>query len=106
MPDINKDFDAVIIGAGFAGIGMAIKLKKSGYNSFLILERGSEIGGTWRDNNYPGCACDIPSFLYSYSFELNPSWSNLCAPHTEILNYLQHCVNKYDLEKHIKFYNI
>ena len=102
MSDINKDFDAVIIGAGFAGIGMAIKLKKSGYNSFLILERGSEIGGTWRDNNYPGCACDIPSFLYSYSFELNPSWSNLCAPHTEILNYLHHCVNKYDLEKHIK----
>ena len=102
MSYINKDFDAVIVGAGLAGIGMAIKLKKSGYNSFLILERGNEIGGTWRDNNYPGCACDIPSFLYSYSFELNPNWSNLCAPHSEILNYLHHCVSKYDLKKHIK----
>ena len=71
MLKINNSFDTIIIGAGFAGIGMAIRLKQNGYNSFLILERNDKIGGTWRDNNYPGCACDIPSFLYSYSFELN-----------------------------------
>lgn len=102
MIGTEKSLDAIIIGAGFAGIGMAIKLKQSGYNSFLILERSNSIGGTWRDNNYPGCACDIPSFLYSFSFELNPNWSNLCAPHDEILEYLNHCVNKYDLKKHLK----
>lgn len=102
MKGTEKSLDAIIIGAGFAGIGMAIKLKQSGYNSFLILERSNSIGGTWRDNNYPGCACDIPSFLYSFSFELNPNWSNLCAPHDEILEYLNHCVNKYDLKKHLK----
>jgi cation diffusion facilitator CzcD-associated flavoprotein CzcO len=98
----NIDLDTVIIGAGFAGIGMAIKLKENGHNSFLLLERSNEIGGTWRDNNYPGCACDIPSFLYSFSFELNPDWSNLCAPHIEILNYLKHCVKKYKLEDHLR----
>ena len=65
MKTKNIDLDTVIIGAGFAGIGMAIKLKENGHNSFLLLERSNEIGGTWRDNNYPGCACDIPSFLYS-----------------------------------------
>lgn len=102
MNNNKKHLDAIIIGAGFAGIGMAIKLKKNGHESFLILERANEIGGTWRNNNYPGCACDIPSFLYSYSFELNPNWSNLCAPHKEILKYLKHCVNKYKLEDHLK----
>tara|TARA_B110000503_G_scaffold45225_1_gene73894 strand:+ start:74618 stop:76102 length:1485 start_codon:yes stop_codon:yes gene_type:complete len=102
MKTKNTHLDTVIIGAGFAGIGMAIKLKENGHNSFLLLERSNEVGGTWRDNNYPGCACDIPSFLYSFSFELNPDWSNLCAPHVEILNYLKHCVKKYKLEDHLK----
>jgi cation diffusion facilitator CzcD-associated flavoprotein CzcO len=66
------DFPIVIIGAGFAGIGTAIQLKKAGIHSFRIFERAAEIGGTWRDNTYPGAACDVPSHVYSFSFEPNP----------------------------------
>ena len=65
----------VIVGAGFGGIGMGIALKQVGFHDFVILDQGDDLGGTWRDNQYPGCACDVPSPLYSYSFELNPSWS-------------------------------
>ena len=64
--------DVVIIGSGFAGIGMAIKLKQSGRDDFVILEKDADLGGTWRDNTYPGCECDVPSYLYSFSFEQNP----------------------------------
>jgi cation diffusion facilitator CzcD-associated flavoprotein CzcO len=67
----------VIVGAGFGGIGMGIALKKAGYRDFVILDKARDLGGTWRDNQYPGCACDVPSPLYSYSFELNPDWSRL-----------------------------
>lgn len=98
---MHKTIDTLIIGAGFAGIGAAIQLKKQGIKSFLVLERKSEVGGTWRDNTYPGCACDIPSFLYSYSFELNPEWSESFSPHNEILDYLKFCVKKYGIEEHI-----
>src|SRR6266581_9667407 len=69
----------VIVGAGFGGIGMGIALKKAGYHDFVILDKARDLGGTWRDNQYPGCACDVPSPLYSYSFELNPDWSHLFA---------------------------
>ena len=65
--------DAVIVGAGFAGLGMAIKLDAAETPNFVILERGDRVGGTWRDNHYPGCACDVPAHLYSFSFEPNPS---------------------------------
>lgn len=100
---MKKTFDTIIIGAGFAGIGAAIQLKKQGMDNFLVLERKNEVGGTWRDNTYPGCACDIPSFLYSYSFELNPDWSKFFSPHNEILSYLKSCVVKYQIEKHISY---
>ena len=70
----------VIVGAGFGGIGMGIALKKAGFHDFVILEKNDDLGGTWRDNQYPGCACDVPSPLYSYSFELNPTWSRMFAP--------------------------
>ena len=69
---MKSDLDALIIGAGFAGLGMAIRLLQAGVTRLAILEQASEIGGTWRDNTYPGCACDIPSHLYSWSFEPNP----------------------------------
>ena len=95
---MQKTLDTIIIGAGFAGIGAAIQLKKQGVKNFLVLERKSEVGGTWRDNTYPGCGCDIPSFLYSYSFELNPEWSASFSPHNEILDYLKFCVKKYGIE--------
>jgi len=100
---MRKKLDTIIIGAGFAGIGAAIQLKKQGLKNFLVLERKSEVGGTWRDNTYPGCACDIPSFLYSYSFELNPEWSSSFSPHYEILKYLKFCVKKYGIEEHILY---
>ncbi len=98
-----KVLDSVIIGAGLAGIGAAIRLKESGIDNFIILERKNEVGGTWRDNTYPGCTCDIPSFLYSYSFEPNPDWSASFSPHNEILAYLKHCIEKYKIAPHLVF---
>ena len=97
----TKTYDVIIIGAGFAGIGAAIKLKLNGFSDFILLEKSSEIGGVWRDNTYPGCACDVPSYVYSYSFEPKNDWSNICAPQKQIFNYLKHCVKKYGIEKHI-----
>ena len=93
----------VIIGAGFGGIGMGIALKKAGFHDFVILDKGDDLGGTWRDNQYPGCACDVPSPLYSYSFELNPSWSRLFAPQQEIWDYLRMCARKHDVDEHIRY---
>lgn len=93
----------IIIGSGFAGIGMAIALKKAGLGAFLILEKQSDVGGVWRDNTYPGAACDVPSHLYSFSFEPNPNWSRVFAPQAEIHQYLQHCAKKYGLLPSIRF---
>lgn len=94
----------VIIGSGFSGIGMAIQLKKAGIHDFVILERGDEVGGAWRDNTYPGCACDVQSHVYSFSFEPNPAWARMFAPQPEILAYLKHCVDKYGVRPHIRFH--
>src|SRR5690348_11793031 len=71
-----RHFRIVILGTGFAGLGMAIRLKQRGFSDFLVIERADDLGGTWRDNTYPGCACDIPSHLYSFSFAPNPNWSH------------------------------
>ena len=78
-----------VIGAGFAGLCMAIKLQEAGEPDFLVAERGSDVGGTWRDNTYPGAACDVPSQLYSYSFAPNPVWSRSFSPQPEIQSYIQ-----------------
>jgi cation diffusion facilitator CzcD-associated flavoprotein CzcO len=93
----------VIVGTGFAGLGMAIALRKAGVTSFVILEKADRVGGTWRENTYPGCACDIRSHLYSFSFEPKADWTREFAPQPEILAYLEHCVDKYDLARHIRF---
>ncbi|AQZ66468.1 Cyclohexanone monooxygenase [[Actinomadura] parvosata subsp. kistnae] len=93
----------VIIGSGFAGICMAIKLKQAGHHDFVILEKAAELGGTWRDNTYPGCACDVPSHMYSYSFELNPGWSRMFSPQEEIHEYLRRCAAKYGVTPHIRY---
>jgi cation diffusion facilitator CzcD-associated flavoprotein CzcO len=93
----------VIIGSGFSGIGMAIALKKAGVSDFAVLEKHAGLGGTWRDNQYPGCACDVPSPLYSFSFELNPSWTELFAPQPEIWEYLRQCSAKYDVNRHMRY---
>ena len=91
-----------IIGAGFSGVAMAIQLKKAGIHDFLVFEAADEVGGTWRDNVYPGCACDVPSHLYSYSFEPNARWSRVYGEQGEIWAYLRHCVEKYGLRPHLR----
>ena len=78
-----------IIGAGFSGIGMAARLLADGIDDFYVLERADEVGGTWRDNTYPGCQCDIPSALYSFSFAPNPEWSRVYPLQSEIRDYLR-----------------
>lgn len=82
---------------------MAIKLKEAGFDSFVILEKADEVGGTWRENTYPGCACDVQSHLYSYSFEGNPNWSRKFAPSDEIQSYILDCTDKHGLRSHIRF---
>lgn len=98
--------DVVIVGAGFSGLGMGIELKrlyKKLKLDFLILEKFDEVGGTWYANDYPGCACDIPSVDYSYSFEQSPTWSRVWSPQPEILKYLKDVADKYDLRRHVRF---
>lgn len=92
-----------IIGSGFAGLCMGIKLRQAGIDDFVIFEKADDLGGTWRDNTYPGCACDVPSYLYSFSFEQNPHWSSMFAPWDEILAYLRHCADKYGIADHIRY---
>ena len=91
-----------IVGSGFAGIGMAIRLAKMGITSMTIYEAAGDIGGTWRDNTYPGAACDVPSHLYSFSFEPNPAWSRAFSQQAEILAYLKHCARKYGIERFVR----
>ncbi|HNL36857.1 MAG TPA: NAD(P)/FAD-dependent oxidoreductase, partial [Agitococcus sp.] len=93
----------VIVGSGFAGIGTAIRLQQKGFNDFLMLEQASNFGGTWRDNTYPGAECDVPSHLYSFSFEPNPHWSKAFAPQQEIQKYLLHCAQKHKLSSKTLF---
>src|SRR6201993_4660849 len=93
---------ALIIGSGFSGVGMGIELQRRGVD-FLILEKADEIGGTWRDNPSPGCACDVPSHLYSFSFEPKATWSKLFSPQPEILDYLKGVTDKYGLRRHVRF---
>ncbi|MBJ8348945.1 NAD(P)/FAD-dependent oxidoreductase [Antrihabitans sp. YC2-6] len=95
--------DVAIIGGGFAGIGTAIRLKQKGISNFAIFERGARVGGTWRDNTYPGAACDIPSRLYSYSFAPNPNWSHTYSGSEEILGYIDRMVDDFALLPHIQF---
>jgi cation diffusion facilitator CzcD-associated flavoprotein CzcO len=98
----RRHVSVLIVGSGFAGLGAAIRLMKEGRDDFLVIERGSEVGGTWRDNTYPGAACDVPSHLYSYSFELNPDWSRSFSPQDEIQDYLRSVAAKYDVgRKHL-----
>ena len=96
-------YDAVIVGAGFAGIGAAIQLKRMGIEDFVILDREDDLGGTWYVNHYPGLAVDVPTTTYSYFFEPNPNWSRLFATGTEIKKYADEVADKYDVRRHIRF---
>jgi cation diffusion facilitator CzcD-associated flavoprotein CzcO len=93
----------VIIGAGFGGIGLGIRLKQSGLTDFIILEKSDSVGGVWRANSYPGAACDVPSHLYSFSFEPKADWPDRYAGQADILAYLEHCARKHGLTPHIRF---
>src|ERR1700730_6943584 len=96
------DHEVIVVGAGFAGIGAGIELKRAGIEDFVLLERACDIGGTWRDNTYPGLAVDIPSFTYSFAFEPKPDWSRVYAPGPEIKAYADHCADKYDIRRHVR----
>src|SRR5437016_1893851 len=93
---------AAVVGSGFAGIGASISLSRAGVEH-VVLERGDDLGGTWRDNRYPGCRCDVPSHLYSFSFALNPEWSETYSPHDEIWEYLRRTAGTYGVTERTLF---
>jgi cation diffusion facilitator CzcD-associated flavoprotein CzcO len=100
LPD---QVEVAIVGSGFSGLGMAIRLKQEGVEDFVVLERGDDVGGTWHDNTYPGCACDVPSHLYSFSFALKPDWRRTYSPQPEIFEYLRTCADDFGVRPHIRF---
>lgn len=95
--------DVLIVGTGFAGLGTAIGLMREGRDDFVVLERADTVGGTWRDNRYPGCGCDVPTPLYSFSFRPNPEWSHLYARQGEIHEYLERVTDEYGVRERIRF---
>ena len=94
--------DVLVVGAGFSGLAMAHRLREAGFDDVLVLERGHEVGGTWRDNSYPGCMCDVPSHLYSLSFALNPNWTSTFSPQAEIQQYLRGVARDHDLDRFVR----
>ena len=94
---MTAPLDVAILGAGVSGLCMGIQLQRAGITSFAIFEKSNDVGGTWLDNSYPGSGCDVPSHLYSFSFEPNPEWSRAFSPQPEIQRYLRHCAEKYGL---------
>jgi cation diffusion facilitator CzcD-associated flavoprotein CzcO len=96
-------FDVAIVGSGFSGMGMAIKLKQEGKRDFVVLERADDVGGTWHYNTYPGCACDVPSHLYSFSFAPNPRWTETYSKQPEIRAYLERVADDFGIRPHVRF---
>ena len=99
----HDEYYAIIIGTGFSGLGMAIKMNQLGMDNYILIERNGHVGGTWYANQYPGCTCDVPSNLYSFSFEPNPKWSYFFGRQPEIAEYLEYCTDKYNIRRHIEF---
>ncbi len=99
------EVDVCIVGSGFSGLGMAIHLKREGRRSFVVLEKAASVGGTWRENTYPGCACDISSHLYSFSFAPKPDWSRMYPTQPEIRDYLEDCATRFDVRDHMRFHS-
>jgi len=100
---VSTDVAVAIVGAGFSGIGLAAGLRRAGFDDFVVLEQADRVGGTWRDNTYPGAACDVPSNLYSFSFAPNPRWSRSFSPQGEIQDYLTDCARRFEIEPHLRF---
>ena len=92
-----------IVGTGFAGLGLAIRLKEQGIEDFVLIERADDVGGTWQANTYPGCQCDVPSHLYSFSFAPNPGWTRTYSRQPEIWQYLRDVAAEHGLYPHIRF---
>lgn len=103
MANNNGAHAALIIGAGFTGLGAAIRLAEAGVDDIVILERADRVGGTWRDTTYPGASCDVPSLLYSYSFVKNPTWSRTYSPAPEIYRHLEDMADRFDIRNRIRF---
>jgi len=103
MPDVTPDVTVAIIGSGFSGIGMAARLRRAGIDDVVLLERAADLGGTWRDNSYPGAACDVPSHLYSFSFAPNPGWTRSFSPQPEIWEYLRRVADDEGITGKIRF---
>ena len=99
---MTSDTDVAIIGSGFSGLGMAIRLRQAGVDDFVVLERAEEVGGTWQANTYPGCACDVPSHLYSFSFAPNPDWTQSYSSQSEIWAYLRRCADRFGIRPHLR----
>ena len=99
----SRDLRVVVIGAGMSGILAGIRLRQSGINDFVIYEKADRLGGTWRENTYPGLSCDVPSHHYVYSFEPNPEWSHLFSSGAEIENYFKYSADKYGVSPHIRY---
>ncbi len=91
-----------IVGAGFSGIGMAIALRRAGHEDVTILERSSDIGGVWHHNTYPGAACDVPSYLYSFTDDQRRDWTRPCSPQPEILDYLHHTARRHGVASRVR----
>src|SRR3989441_9609187 len=95
----RRGLQVALVGAGFGGIAAAIELKRHGIGEVTILERAADLGGTWFYNSYPGCACDVPSHLYSFSYHQRRDWSRLCSPQQEIHDYLREVARAHDVER-------
>ncbi len=102
MSSEQQHAKVVIVGAGFSGLGLAIRLKERGVGDFVVLERADDVGGTWTANTYPGLTCDIPSHLYSFSFAPNPNWSQTYSPQPEIRDYLRRCADRFGVRPHLR----
>ena len=103
--DSNSDkiYDVIILGAGISGLGSAYKLLENNNTSFIILEKSEGVGGTWRENTYPGLCCDVPSHFYSFSFAMNPDWTKTYPEQYEILDYLENITDKLEIRPYIRF---
>ena len=102
---MTPDHEVAVIGAGLSGLGMGAALRRAGVEDFVILERAGDVGGTWRDNTYPGIGVDIPTFAYQFSYELKPDWSRVFAKGEEVKQYIDDYVGKYDLAQHLRFHS-
>jgi cation diffusion facilitator CzcD-associated flavoprotein CzcO len=96
-------FRVAVVGTGFAGLGAAVRMQQEGFDDFVLFERARDVGGVWRDNSYPGCACDVESHLYSFSFARNPDWTRAYAPQGEIWEYLRRCAERFGILERVRF---